>query len=143
MTGEFAFKPIGRVRSPYKRPEDIPPPALAPAGFFEKSRGEIVLRRRFAPALAGIEAGDEIVVIFVFHASGRAKLTVVPPGSGKPRGVFASRSPHRPNPIGLTSVKVMARRGPVLEVSGLDMIDGTPVLDIKPAMHGDGRKPAA
>ncbi len=134
----FTFTPIGVVRSPFKRPEDIPPPNFQPPGFLENARSELVLRDDLAPALEGIGPGSEIVVLFVFHASEPGyKLTVVPPGAEHSRGLFASRSPHRPNPIGMTTVKVLSVRGSVLEVSASDMIDGTPILDLKPAMHKD------
>lgn len=132
-----ALRPIGVVRSPYKEPKDLPPPAFAPPRFFERSRGEIEVRPEFAAGLEGLERYSHIVVLFHFHRSGAAKLKVVPPGQTEPRGVFASRSPHRPNPIGMSVLKLLARTGRVLRVSGLDLVDGTPVLDIKPYTRRD------
>jgi len=126
------LRPIGVVRSPYREPADLPPPAFAPAGFFERSRGEIEIFPEFAAGLEGLEAFSHIIVLFRFHRAGAAKLKVTPPGETEPRGVFASRSPRRPNPLGLSVLKLLRRSGRVLEVSGLDLIDGTPVLDIKP-----------
>jgi tRNA-Thr(GGU) m(6)t(6)A37 methyltransferase TsaA len=126
------FSPVGTVRSPFKNPEDLPPPRFASPGFFAKARGEIVLRDEFAPALDGLEGFSHIIVLFVFHRSFGSGLKVIPPGEEKPRGVFATRSPHRPNPLGMSVLRLLGREGPRLQVSGLDMIDGTPVLDIKP-----------
>jgi len=127
------LRPIGVVRSPFKNPSDLPPPAFAAPGFFErKARGEIEIFPGFARGLDGLEGFSHIIVIFHFHRAGGAKLVVVPPGRSEPRGVFATRSPHRPNPLGLSVLKLLGRDGRVLQVSGLDLIDGTPVLDIKP-----------
>lgn len=126
------LRPIGVVRSPYKDPADLPPPAFAPPRFFERSTGSIEIAPEYAAGLDGIEGFSHIIVLFEFHRAGAAKLEVVPPGETRPRGVFATRSPHRPNPLGLSVLKLLGRKGRVLDVSGLDLIDGTPVLDIKP-----------
>ena len=131
------LRPIGVVRSPFKDPSDPPPPAFAPPRFFERSTGEIEIRPEFEPGLEGLDGFSHIIVLFHFHRAGAAKLKVVPPGQSKPRGVFATRSPHRPNPLGLSVLRLLGRRGRVLEVSGLDLIDGTPVLDIKPYTSRD------
>ncbi|HSA95622.1 MAG TPA: tRNA (N6-threonylcarbamoyladenosine(37)-N6)-methyltransferase TrmO [Acidobacteriota bacterium] len=131
------LRPIGVVRSPYKDPADLPPPAFASARFFEKSTGTIEIDPAYAPGLAGIEGFSHIIVLFHFHRAGGAKLRVVPPGEKRPRGVFATRSPHRPNPLGLSVLRLLGRRGRVLKVSGLDLIDGTPILDIKPYTRRD------
>lgn len=120
------------VRSPFRDPSDLPPPAFAAPRFFERAMGEIEVFPAFARGLDGLEGFSHIIVIFHFHRAGGAKLQVVPPGRSEPRGVFATRSPHRPNPLGLSVLKLLGRDGRVLRVSGLDLIDGTPVLDIKP-----------
>lgn len=132
MTPGVRLRPVGVVRSPFKEPSALPPPALAPPRFFEKSTGEIEIFPEFAAGLDGLEGFSHILVLFHFHRAGASKLKVVPPGETKPRGVFATRSPHRPNPLGLSVLRLLGRRGRVLDVSGLDLIDGTPVLDIKP-----------
>ncbi|MDH4198179.1 MAG: tRNA (N6-threonylcarbamoyladenosine(37)-N6)-methyltransferase TrmO [Candidatus Aminicenantes bacterium] len=137
MTRTFAFTSIGRVRSRFKRPEDIPPPAFAPPGFFDRSRGELRIYKKYEPALKDTEGFSHLVVIFSFHKSRGVKLQAVPPGETELRGIFATRSPHRPNPLGLTVVRVLGRRGAVLRVSGLDLVDGTPILDIKPLTGRD------
>lgn len=133
----YSFTPIGRVRSPFKRPEDIPPPAFAPPGFFDRAHGELRVFKRYEPALKDTEGFSHLVVIFVFHRAGGFKLQAIPPGETGRRGIFATRSPHRPNPIGLTVVRVLGRRGTVIRVAGLDLIDGTPILDIKPLTRRD------
>lgn len=137
MGSSFRFRPIGTVRSPFRHPEDLPPPAFAPPRFFARSKGEIVVAKEFAEALDDIEGFSHLIVVFIFHRAEGFKLKTVPPGERRKRGIFATRSPHRPNPLGLTVVKLLEKQGNVLKVSGLDMIDGTPVLDIKPYTRRD------
>jgi len=134
---ELRLRPIGVVRSRFKKPADLPPPAFAPPRFFERSVGAIEVFPEFAPALDRLEEYSHLIVIFHFHRSGGAKLKAVPPGETRERGIFATRSPHRPNPLGLSVLKLLRRDGARLEVSGLDLIDGTPVLDIKPYTKRD------
>ena len=126
------LRAVGVVRSAYKEPSDLPPPAFAPPRFFERSLGEIEVFPEFADALDDIEGFSHIIVLFHFHRAGEAKLRAVPPGESWPRGIFSTRSPHRPNPLGLSVLKLLRRDGRRLEVAGVDIIDGTPVLDIKP-----------
>lgn len=137
MRAGVRLEPIGVVRSRFKEPADLPPPAFAPPGFFARSTGTIEVRPELAAGLDGLEGFSHIIVIFQFHKAGAAKLRVTPPGEAEPRGVFATRSPHRPNPLGLSVLRLLGRDGRVLEVSGLDLIDGTPVLDIKPYTRRD------
>ena len=137
MKRGLRLEPIGVARSRFKEPADLPPPAFAPRGFFERSLGTVEVRSEFAPGLDRIEDYSHIVVLFHFHRAGYAKLKVTPPGQKKERGVFASRSPHRPNPLGMSVLKLLRRDGRILHVSGLDLIDGTPVLDIKPYTRRD------
>ena len=137
MRPGLRLRPIGVVHSPYKEPSDLPPPAFAPPRFFERSRGAIEVFPEFAAGLDGLEGFSHVVVLFHFHKAGAAKLEVLPPGETEPRGVFASRSPHRPNPLGMSVLRLLGRDGRTLEVSGLDLVDGTPVLDIKPYTRRD------
>jgi tRNA-Thr(GGU) m(6)t(6)A37 methyltransferase TsaA len=130
--GAFRFRPVGIVRSPYKNPEDLPPPAFAPPRFFDRVRGRIVVFDEFAPALDDLQGFSHIIVLFAFHRAKGFKLRTAPPGQSRLRGIFSTRSPHRPNPLGMSVLRLHGRSGSVLDVSGLDMIDGTPVLDIKP-----------
>jgi tRNA-Thr(GGU) m(6)t(6)A37 methyltransferase TsaA len=133
----FRFKPVGVVRSIHKNPEDLPPPVFVSPRFFEHVKGEIVIFDEFAPAVADLEGFSHLIVLFAFHRAGGFKLKTVPPGESCSRGIFATRSPHRPNPIGMSIVRLLGRDGPVLKVAGLDMIDGTPILDIKPYTRRD------
>jgi tRNA (adenine37-N6)-methyltransferase len=133
----FRLKPVGVVRSPYKDPEDLPPPVFAPPGFLDRNKGEIIVFDEFAPAVADLEGFSHLIVLFAFHKIDRFKLETIPPGESRPRGIFATRSPHRPNRLGMSVVRLIARDGLVLKVAGLDMIDGTPVLDIKPYTRHD------
>ncbi len=133
----FRFTPIGTVRSPYEQPKDLPPPAFAKPRFLAGVKGEIVVAPEFAAALDGLEGFSHIIVVFVFHKTDGFKLKTVPPGETEERGIFATRSPRRPNPIGLSVLRLLGREGAVLKVAGLDLIDGTPVLDIKPYTRRD------
>jgi tRNA-Thr(GGU) m(6)t(6)A37 methyltransferase TsaA len=124
---EIVMKAIGIVRTPT---EEVP-------RFYSISevKGRLEIDARYAEGLKDIRAGDRITVIFSFHRSPRfrkADLTQVPPRRSEPRGVFSTCSPVRPNPIGSSVVRVLAVEGNTLSVKGLDMLDGSPILDIKP-----------
>ncbi len=129
----YGFRTIGVVHSPFAEPADIPRDWNCRRGAFDGIAGELEIFPEHAEGLDKLEPGASLIVLFVFHKAGYSHLTVTPPGETEPRGVFASRSPHRPNPIGMTVVRLSAREGNVLKVTGLDMIEGTPILDIKPA----------
>ena len=128
----FTFHAIGRVRSPFKTTQDIP----KGLGAKHEAEGDIELRPEFEPGLADIEGFSHLFVVWAFDRSQGFTLTVTPPSDNRPHGVFATRSPRRPNPIGLTVVELLRREGRVLHVRGIDMLDGTPVLDIKPYLSG-------
>jgi tRNA-Thr(GGU) m(6)t(6)A37 methyltransferase TsaA len=133
--------PIGLVRSPFKRAEDIPRERNIDPGGFDDIEGTIELFPEYEAGLKDIDGFSHLIVIFEFHQAGPRPagdgLLVHPPRQTDPRGVFATRSPRRPNPIGLTIVRLLGRAGRVLRVSGLDMVEGTPVLDIKPYTRKD------
>lgn len=93
---------------------------------------ELVADRDLGDALFGIEGWSHLWVIYVFDRAGGYSPKVQPPRASEKKGVLATRSPHRPNPIGLSVVKLVAVRGLSLDVLGVDMLDGTPVLDLKP-----------
>jgi len=98
-------------------------------------RGELVIDEWYREGLTDIRAGSSIIVVFYFHQSPtftREHLRVTPPSRGVLRGVFSTRSPVRPNQLGISKLKVTNVRGNRIGVSGLDMLDGTPILDIKP-----------
>ena len=124
----ITMQPIGYVRSPYKETQEVP----KGLGATHEAEGTIELLAEFEPGLADIEGFSHLFVIWVFDRSEGSSLTATPPSDNRPHGVFATRSPQRPNPIGLTVVELIGREGASLRVRGIDMLDGTPVLDIKP-----------
>ena len=136
---EFTFKPIGFLRTPYRTTDAIPKTfGIAPA-----ADGTIEVLDEYSEGLLEIESFSHLILIFAFHQSGEKPLKVVPPTQVKARGVFASRSPHRPNAIGILTVQFIKRDGNRLFVRGVDLLDGTPILDIKPyLLHFDCRPEA-
>jgi tRNA-Thr(GGU) m(6)t(6)A37 methyltransferase TsaA len=124
----FTLNPIGVVRSPFKVHEGTP----RQPGTGEVRDGEIRLFPGFQNALKDLAGFSHVWVVFWFHLSRGWNSQVVPPRDVKKRGLFATRAPHRPNPIGLSVVRLLQIQGLTLRVRGLDMLDGTPVLDIKP-----------
>jgi tRNA (adenine37-N6)-methyltransferase len=124
----FSMQPIGYVRSPYRETGEIP----KGLGAKHEAEGVLAIRAEFEPGLTDIEGFSHLFVIWAFDRSEGFSLVVTPPSDNRPHGVFATRSPRRPNPIGLTVVEFLGREGPALRVRGIDMLDGTPILDIKP-----------
>ncbi len=124
----FSMQLIGRVRSPYTDAQQIP----KGLGAKHEVEGLLELRAEFEAGLSDIEGFSHLYVIWAFDRSEGYTVLVTPPSDDRPHGVFATRSPRRPNPIGLTVVELLGRDGPVLRVRGIDMLDGTPILDIKP-----------
>jgi tRNA (adenine37-N6)-methyltransferase len=129
----FQVSPIGFVRSPFG--EKVAAPRQAVADGAKDVPGSVEVLREYADALCDLERFDRIWIIFWFHEVGaeQRKLTkVLPPRSDEKRGVFATRSPHRPNPIGMSAVRLDRIDGLVVHVRDLDLLDNTPVLDLKP-----------
>lgn len=124
----LSMEPIGFVRSPYSDTQDIP----MGLGAKHETEGILELRPEFEPGLADIEGFSHLYVIWAFDRSEGFELFGKPPTDDRPHGVFATRSPRRPNPVGLTVVELLGREGPSLRVRGIDMLEGTPILDIKP-----------
>jgi tRNA (adenine37-N6)-methyltransferase len=124
----FTMKPIGVVRSPFRDTAQIP----KGCGAKHEAEGTIEIALEFEPGLLDIEGFSHLYVLWVFDRSTEYALVGTPPSDDRPHGVFATRSPFRPNPIGQTVVRLLGRDGRILRVAGLDMLDGTPVLDIKP-----------
>ncbi|HSF16676.1 MAG TPA: tRNA (N6-threonylcarbamoyladenosine(37)-N6)-methyltransferase TrmO [Vicinamibacteria bacterium] len=120
--------PIGFVRSPFSETSQIP----RGVGATHTSEGTLELLPDLADGLRDIEGFSHLFVIWLFHRAAGFELVTCPPSDDRPHGVFATRSPRRPNPIGLTVVRLLGRDGASLRVRGLDMLDGTPILDIKP-----------
>lgn len=124
----LSYRPIAVVRSPFDQPSDTP---IQAAGAVD-ARGVIEVYPEFAEGLRDIEGFSHLFVVHHFHRVGPARLTVTPFLDAESHGVFATRSPARPNPIGLSVVRLLGVQGTRLEVADLDMLDGTPVLDLKP-----------
>ena len=124
------MRPIGFVRTPFKERAEAPRQPYAAEGV--RGTIELLPNARFEHALEDLETWDHIWVIFWFHLNASWRPKVLPPRSEKRRGVFATRSPHRPNPIGLSVLVLEAVEGLTLKVRNVDILDGTPVLDIKP-----------
>lgn len=123
-----SIDPIGTVRSPYHDVREIP----KGPGATHQAEGTLEIRAEFEPGLTDIEGFSHLFVIWTFDRSEGYALVGTPPTDDRPHGVFATRSPRRPNPIGLTVVELLGREGAALRVRGVDMLDGTPILDIKP-----------
>jgi tRNA-Thr(GGU) m(6)t(6)A37 methyltransferase TsaA len=133
MSGEtgrdvIAMEPIGVIHSPHTDPDRTPIQAALAAGC----RGTIEVFEEYVDGLKDIEGFSHLHILFYFHRAHSAGLVVKPFLDDQDRGVFATRSPNRPNSIGLSIVELLERRGNLLDVDGLDMLDGTPLLDIKP-----------
>jgi tRNA-Thr(GGU) m(6)t(6)A37 methyltransferase TsaA len=124
----FSPKPIGYVKSPYQNTAEIP----KGFGATHDAEGTLEILPQFEAGLRDIEGFSHLFVVWVFDRSEGFELLGTPPIDDRPHGVFATRSPRRPNPIGLTVVELLDREGSSLHVRGLDMLDGTPILDIKP-----------
>ena len=124
----FTSRPIGYVSSPYKNTNEVP----RGLGAKHEAEGVIRILPDFEPGLTDIEGFSHLYVLWEFDRSDGFALLGTPPSDNRPHGVFATRSPRRPNPIGLTVVELCRREGLELHVRGVDMLDGTPILDIKP-----------
>ncbi len=119
---------IGRVRSPFTDSAQIP---KGPSARHD-AEGTLELLPELEPGLTDIEGFSHLYVLWVFHRHEGYELLSRPPTDDRVHGVFATRAPRRPSPIGLTVVELLGREGPSLRVRGLDMLDGSPVVDIKP-----------
>jgi tRNA-Thr(GGU) m(6)t(6)A37 methyltransferase TsaA len=125
---EFSMRPVGTVRSPFTETSSIP----KGPGAEHSAEGVLEILPELEAGLLDIEGFSHLYVIWAFHESKGYELSGKPPTDDRPHGVFATRSPRRPNPIGLTVVELLRREGNRLHVRGIDMLDGTPILDIKP-----------
>jgi len=126
------FEPIGFVKTAVEK--------VPRHWTVSEAEGTIVINEEYGQGLKDIKAGQRIVVLFYFHQSPRFTsefLVQTPPHRGERLGVFSICSPIRPNPIGMSVVEVLGVEGCVIRIKGLDMRDGTPVLDIKPAVEQD------
>lgn len=124
----LTLQPIGTIRSPYTETDQVP----RGCGASHEAEGILEIDAEFEQGLIDIEGFSHLYVIWVFDRVQGYDLLSAPPTDTKSHGVFATRSPRRPNPIGLTVVRLLSRERRQLRVSGVDMLDGTPLLDIKP-----------
>ena len=124
----YLFHAIGIVRSPHTKQKGTP---IQPR-FAEGTEGVIEIAEEYAEALRDLDGFERIWVLYVFDRASRPSLTVTPYIDTEPRGLFATRAPSRPNPVGMSCVRLLAVDGTTLRLAELDMLDGTPVLDIKP-----------
>jgi tRNA-Thr(GGU) m(6)t(6)A37 methyltransferase TsaA len=125
---ELKLKPIGVVHSPYKDLEEIP----IQGRLKREVKGTVDVFPEFSEGLKDLERFSHIILLYHFDCSGEPRLLPKPYLDGEKQGIFAIRAPCQPNPIGLTVVQLLKKEGNRLEVSGVDMIDKTPLLDIKP-----------
>jgi tRNA-Thr(GGU) m(6)t(6)A37 methyltransferase TsaA len=129
MLTMFTSRPIGFVRSPYQNTSEIP----KGCGAKHDTEGVLEILSEFEAGLLHVEGFSHLYLIWEFDKSADYDLVAHPPtDSNRAHGVFATRSPRRPNPIALTVVELLRRDGAKLHVKGVDMLDGTPILDIKP-----------
>jgi tRNA (adenine37-N6)-methyltransferase len=124
----FTPRAIAFARTPYHAMADVP----KGLGAAHEAYGTLQVLSEFEAGLTDIEGFSHLFVLWVFDRATGFELLGTPPSDTKPHGVFATRSPRRPNPIGLTVVELLRREGASLHVRGVDMLDGTPILDIKP-----------
>lgn len=124
----FQYQPIGYVRTPFTDPESIP----KGLGAEHPEEGTLELLREYSDGLTDIEGYSHLYVLWAIDRVEGFDLLVTPPSDDRPHGLFSTRTPRRPNPIGLTVVELISRDAASLHVRGVDMLDQTPILDIKP-----------
>ena len=127
-TENFTFSTIGIINSPFDKPVNMPIQSSAAAGV----SGTIEIYDEFIPGLKDIEGFSHIILLYVFHRSDGYKLQVQPFLENVVHGVFAVRAPKRPNPIGFSIVKLIKKDKNILHIENVDVLNGTPLLDIKP-----------
>lgn len=124
----FQMRPIGFARTPFSDAAEVP----KGPGAEHKAEGVIEIRHDLEAGLTDIDGFSHLIVIWVFDRSEGYDLMVTPPTDDRPHGLFSTRVPRRPNPLAMTIVELLGRDGTSLRVRGLDMLDSTPILDIKP-----------
>ena len=125
---KISFVPIGVIHSPFAEPKGTP---IQPAAAMDVE-GRVEIYAEFAEGLKDLEGFSHVYLIYHFHRSRGSSLTVTPFLDDTDHGVFATRAPARPNPIGLSIVRLVGVRGNILAVKDVDIVDGTPLLDVKP-----------
>ncbi len=125
---QIRYTPIGTIRSPFTDPKGMP---IQPRGA-KGVKGTIELKAKYAKGLKGIRGLSHVILLYHFHRTTRCSLEVTPFLDKRPHGIFATRAPERPNPIGISVVRLTGVKGRVLWIEDVDILDGTPLLDIKP-----------
>lgn len=125
---EVKYRSIGTIHSPFKDIEGMP---IQPPGA-TGVRGTVEVLPELSEGLRDLEGFSHIILLYHFHRVREARLVVVPFMDTEPHGVFATRAPKRPNPIGLSVVRLVGIEGNLVQIEGVDVLDGTPLLDIKP-----------
>lgn len=124
----ITLEPIGVIKTPFHTQDNMP----IQSGMAKGVKGKIILKKKFADGLMDIDSFSYIIIIYHFHKTPGYKLKVIPFMDDKPHGVFATRAPVRPNPLGFSVVKLIKVENNILYVEDVDMLDGTPLIDIKP-----------
>lgn len=127
MDEEIIFRPIGYVQSPYDDVDNMPK-STRQSGDVE---AKMIINEEYLESMSSMKAGEEYMVLFHFHKSKRFKQRVPFMGNGPIKGLFSTHAPNRPNPIGVSTIRIKEIDGNVITFTGVDMLDGTPVLDIK------------
>jgi tRNA-Thr(GGU) m(6)t(6)A37 methyltransferase TsaA len=127
-TDEMTYRAIGIVHSPYRKTRGTPIQSTAAQGI----EGSIELLPQYSEGLEGLEGFSHIILLYHFHLSKKYSLKVKPYLDDQSHGVFATRAPSRPNPIGISIVQLTKIEGTILYITDVDVVDGTPLLDIKP-----------
>ena len=134
---KIEYQPIGVIHSPFAKLDGMPIQPASAAGII----GRVEIYPEYAPGLDDLEGFSHIILLYHFHRSSGFKLQVVPFMDNKKRGLFATRAPRRPNPIGMSVVRLLKIEGRIIRVENVDILTGTPLLDIKPYVpEFDGAK---
>jgi tRNA (adenine37-N6)-methyltransferase len=129
---DIIYHPIGVVHSPFKDLAGMP---VQPSGE-ASAPGSVEIYPEYAPGLKDLEGFSHVILIYHFHRAASWKLSVTPFLGSEPHGIFATRAPTRPNPIGISIVRLANIEGNILNIDQLDILDGTPLLDVKPYVPG-------
>jgi tRNA-Thr(GGU) m(6)t(6)A37 methyltransferase TsaA len=134
----ITYRPIGIIRSPFEGIDNVPIQPTAAEGI----RGSVEVFDEFLAGLRDLDGFSHIFLVYHFHRVSRTRMVVTPFLDREPRGVFSTRAPTRPNPVGLSVVRLLGIEGATLQVENLDVVDGTPLLDIKPYIPQFDHQPA-
>ena len=132
----ITIKPIGIIKTPFNDLKGMP---IQPSGAAD-IEGTIIINKEYEQGLSDLEGFSHIILLYHFHQSKGYNLMVTPFMDDQKRGLFATRAPKRPNPIGLSIVRLIARKGNTLQIQGIDVLNKTPLIDIKPYVPGFDEK---